>query len=381
MITMIITLFILLGVVGILGEAYLLSLWIIAQKKTKKKKFSSFSPTASIIIPCKGIDHGFQQNIQAFLTQQYDHYTTIFVVDTKEDPAYTTLVNLVHDNPLAQIVLTKPCSGCSGKIAALLTGLEHSSTAEVLVFADSDIQPHQTWLLHLITPLQDESIGVTTGYRWYFPTDKKTLLISTWNMAPIVFMFYPNYTFAWGGSTAIRKTLFDTLDIATKWKTEFSDDLVVTTTIKKANYKIYLEPKCIMESPPETSIAHFLRWGTRQYTWVRWYNPWFWFGSFIGFIGVQLVILIGILCLLLGYYLPGVLMSSLLFFEILYGGLGISTLQKTMVYPKQQYHSKIGYALMTPLVFLLIAYNVFASSLKREIEWAGRTYKKPKKTG
>jgi hypothetical protein len=197
-------------------------------------------------------------------------------------------------------------------------------------------------------------------------------------MVPIVFMFYPNYAFAWGGSTAIRRTLFDTLDIKTKWRTAFSDDLVVTTTIKKAGYKIYLEPTCIMESPPEISIRTFLRWGTRQYTWVRWFYPLFWTGSFIGFIGVQLVIFLGILLLLSGYYIPGIFMSSLLVCELLYGWLGISTMQKTMVYPKERYASKVGYALMTPLVFLLLAYNLLSSAFKREILWAGRTYRKPK---
>jgi ceramide glucosyltransferase len=375
---MIIALLNILGILGILGECYLISLWIIARRNIRKKKFNPYSPMAAIIVPCKGIEHGFFENIQAFLLQQYNPYKLIFVVDTKEDPAYATLTQLVADKSHAQIVLTKPISGCSGKIAALLTGLESTDDAEVLVFADSDMKPDSTWLQNLILPLQDETIGATTGYRWYFPTNWKTLLISAWNMTPIVFMFYPSYTFAWGGSTAIRKKVFDTLDIKTKWRTAFSDDLVVTTTVKKAGYKIYLQPKCIMDSPPEISITRFLGWGTRQYTWVRWYYPFFWLGSFLGFIGVQLVILLGILLLLFGFYIPGILMSSLLLFEILYGWLGISTLQKTMIYPKERYPSKIGYALMTPLVFFLIAQNVLFSSMKREIQWAGRTYRKPK---
>jgi ceramide glucosyltransferase len=375
---MIILFFTILGVLGVIGESYLLSLWIVAILKTKKKKYGTYSPFASVIIPCKGIDHGFRENAEAFLFQNYSRHKLIFVVDSKEDPAYRTLSELLKDKPHAQIVLTNPIPGCSGKIAALLTGLEHTEDAAVLVFADSDIKPDQNWLQNIVIPLQDESIGVTTGYRWYFPTNWKTLFISAWNLVPIVFMFYPKYTFAWGGSTAIRKNVFDELDIKTKWKTAFSDDLVVTTTVKKARYKIHLQPKCIMESPPETSIRTFLRWGTRQYTWVRWFYPLFWSTSLVGFIGIQLVISIGILLLLYGYYLPGTLMSSILLFEILYGWLGISTMQKTMVYTRERYPSKIGYALMTPLVFFLIAFNVLASAFKREILWAGRTYRKSK---
>lgn len=369
---------IILGLLGILGECYLIGLWIVAQRKIMKKKFTPYSPITAIIIPCKDIGQDFQENMKGFLSQHYKSYKLIFVIDTKDDPAYALLTEIAQNNSHVQIIITKPSSGCSGKIAALLTGLEYTNDVEVLVFADSDIKPDTNWLQNLVIPLQDKSIGVSTGYRWYFSTNWKTLLISAWNLTPIVFMFYPSYTFAWGGSTAIRKTVFDSLQIKTKWKMAFSDDLVVTKTVKKAGYKIYLQPKCIMESPPEISIKTFLRWGTRQYTWVRWFYPLFWFGSFIGFIGIQIVIFLGILLLLLGYYLPGILMSSLLLFEILYGWFGISTMQKTMVYQKERYATKFGYAIITPLVFFLLAQNILMSLFKREILWAGRIYRKPK---
>jgi ceramide glucosyltransferase len=375
---MIIELLIILGSIGVFGECYIISLWVIAYRRTKKRIFLSYSPLSSVIVPCKGIEHGFHENIQGFLAQDYARYELIFVVDSDDDPAYRALHQLIQKKPNVHVVLTTPSPECSGKVAALLTGLQFATNAEVLVFADSDIKPDKNWLQNIITPLQDETIGATTGYRWYFPSNWKTLLISAWNMTSIVFMFYPSYTFAWGGSMAIRKKVFDDLDIKTKWKTAFSDDLVLTITVKKAGYKIYLQPKCIMESQPETSIKSFIRWGTRQYTWVRWYYPVFWLGSFFGFIGVQVIIALGLLLLLFGYYLPGVLLSSMLLFEILYGLLGITILPKTMVYQKERYPSKMGYAFLTPIVFLLLAQNALASALTQEIQWAGRTYRKPK---
>jgi ceramide glucosyltransferase len=375
---MVIEFLIILGVIGVLGECCIISLWIIAYRKTKKRSFPSYTPVACVIVPCKGIEHGFHENIHAFLTQDYSRYEIIFVVDSIEDPAYESLRQHIMEKPNAHLVITTPASGCSGKVAALLTGLESAANVEVLVFADSDIKPDPHWLENIITPLQDETTGATTGYRWYFPSNWKTVLISAWNMSSIVFMFFPRYTFAWGGSTAIRKKVFDELSIKAKWKNAFSDDLVLTLTVKKAGYKIYLEPRCIIESPSETSIRSFIRWGTRQYTWVRWYYPLFWLGSFFGFIGVQVIIALGLFLLLFGYYLPGILFCSILLFEILYGWIGITILPKTMIYPEDHYSSKIGYALLTPIVFLLLAQNVLASAMKQEIQWAGRSYRKPK---
>ena len=68
-------------------------------------------------------------------------------------------------------------------------------------------------------------------------------------MIGIVCLIYPSAQ-AWGGSTAIRKNVFEKLHIKEEWKTAISDDLVLTAAVKKAEYTIYFEPKCIMESPP-----------------------------------------------------------------------------------------------------------------------------------
>lgn len=375
---MILEILMILGSIGVIGECYIISLWVIAYRRTKKRTFAPYTPVATVIVPCKGVDHGFSENIQAFLAQDYPRYELLFVVDSEQDPAFPVLETLVREQPIGRILLTKSAAGCSGKVAALLTGLQETD-AEVLVFADSDIKPDKHWLQNMILPLQDKTIGATTGFRWYFPHNWKTLLISAWNMTSIVFMFYPSYTFAWGGSTAIRKNVFEELQIQEKWNTAFSDDLVLTTAVKQARYKIFLQPKCIMESPPETRIKCFINWGTRQYTWVRWYYPVFWLGSFFGFIGAQVIIALGLLLLFLGYILPGILLSSLILFEIIYGWLGIIILPKTMIYPKDRYPPRIGYALMTPLVFLLLAQNAFASAITQEIHWAGRSYRKPKK--
>ncbi|MFO7677483.1 MAG: glycosyltransferase family 2 protein [Thermoplasmatota archaeon] len=376
---MILDILIILGVVGLIGQCYISSLWVFAYLKTKKKIFSSYTPLASVIVPCKGIDQDFKENINGFLELDYPLYHLIFVVDSKNDPAYEALLILSEKKANVHIVLTKPVCGCSGKVAALLTGVELIQDADILVFADSDIKPDGHWLKNMVIPLQDERIGATTGYRWYFPTSWKTLLISAWNMVPIVFMFYPKYTFAWGGSTAIRKNVFERLQIKTRWKTAFSDDLVLTIAVKKAGYKIFFQPKCIMESPPEKSIRKFVLWGTRQYTWVRWYYPMFWLVSFIGFIGIQVIIALGLLLLIFGIHPIGILLSSIVLFEMLYGLLGIYLLPKTMSYSQKRFSSKIGYTLITPLVFLLIANNVFASAITQKIEWAGRIYRKPKK--
>ena len=370
-------LLIVLGLLGILAEFYFISLWIVANKKKKKDTIYSYLPSASVIIPCKGIHQGIKENIKAFCLQKYPSYQLIFVVDSKKDPVYPILLTGSKKYTHVSIKITKNKGLCSGKIAALLTGIESIKSAEVLVFADCDIKPNITWLKNLIEPLHNPSVGASTGYRWYFPNNLKTQLISTWNMASIALMFNPYYNFTWGGSTAIKLSIFNKLDIKTKWQKAYSDDLVLTNTVKKAGYKIYFQPKCIIESLPETSIKQFLHWGTRQYTWIRWYYIKIWLSSFVGLVGLKILTILGIILLITGYYTPGIIMISTIFFEMVYGWQGINNVQKTTEYQKQRFDSKISYALTTPIVFFIIAYNMLASSIKQEITWAGRIYKKP----
>jgi len=375
---MFIQLLIIFGLLGILAECYFISLWIVAFLKKKKETTYSYSPSACVIIPCKGIIEGIIENINAFCSQRYPSYQLIFVVDSKKDPIYPIIATISEKHTHVSIKITKNKELCSDKIAALLTGVESIKEADVLVFADCDIKPNKSWLKNLIYPLENPTIGASTGYRWYFPTNLKTQLISAWNMASIALMFNPRYNFTWGGSTAIRLSIFNQLDIKTKWKTAFSDDLVLTNALKNAGYKIYFQPKCIIESLPETSIKKFLGWGTRQYTWIRWYYLNVWLSSFIGLVGLKILTILGIILIIIGQYIPGLIMISTIFFEMIYGWQGINIMQKTMEYPKQRFSSKASYALMTPIVFFMIAYNMLASSIKQQISWAGRIYKKPK---
>jgi len=152
---MILEFLVILGCIWLIGGCCVVSLWIIVDTRTKKRIFPSYTPVVSIIVPCKGTDYGFQENISAFLTQEYPRYQALFVVESKDDPAYSALDQLTKNKPNAHLALTNPFSGCSAKVAALLTGLASTADAEVLVFGYSDMRPDTHWLQNLVAPLQD----------------------------------------------------------------------------------------------------------------------------------------------------------------------------------------------------------------------------------
>ena len=373
---MIYSLLLLLGIMAVFGETILILTWIYARLHYAKENIFNYKPKTCIIIPCKGIGKDFKSNIEAICDQDYPHFNVIFVIDSKDDPTYSILQEIVGIRSNARLEFSDLIDGCSGKISALIKGVNKAGNVDVYVFADSDIQPHKKWLQYLVDKLNEDGAGATTGFRWYFPQNITSSLISTWNMISINGLFYSISNYTWGGSTAIKKTVFNDLDVESKWKKGLADDLILTESLKNNMYKIRFIPQCIVESPPDEGIKDFIRWGTRQLTWMRWYYPSLWFLAFCGLIGVKILTGLGFILLFIGFYLPGLLMISTILLEMMYGYVGFTTVKKMMCYPGRKYNSAFHYVVMMPAAFFLFAYNIFISCFKREIEWGGRIYKK-----
>lgn len=369
--------FILLAMLGCLAVTILFSLYIYGYFVNHNKTPPDFTPLAYVLVPVKGKGTNLEQNLTSICTQEYPSYQVLFILDSKQDEAYPLVTSIVQQHSHAQVLISHHKEGRSGKLSALLTGIKNAEKAVVYVFADADINPHNEWLRYLVAYLSDETIGATSGYRWYFAHDWKSSLISAWNMAPISGMYFLFLNSTWGGSTAIKKSVFEELHIEEKWSKGFSDDLILTEAVKKqSDYRIKFVPQCLVDSPSEESMKKFLHWSTQQFTWVRWYAPLNWFVSLAGFLMLGFVIFFGAALIFLGQIVLGLIMISPLFFEMIFGLVGIVTLRNLMRYPKKNCKYTYRYGLLTPIVFLLQTYNALSSGLKQHIVWGGRIYRK-----
>ena len=141
-------------------------------------------------------------------------------------------------------------------------------------------------------------------------------------------------------------------------------------------YKIKFVPRCLIENSAGDDTIDFLKWGTRQYTWVRWYYPLEWTISCLRVVLVKVLLFIGIALLILGYNLPGLLMVSSFFLEMILGWQAISTVNKLIYYPKKRTEKSILYSILMPFALFVISYNYLASAIKKEVKWCGRYYTK-----
>jgi len=364
-----------LGALSFMGGLLPIVSWIKIRREYKKTTLHPYFPRVSVIVPCKRAGKRFKDNIRAICNQNYKDYKVIFVTDSPSDPAYKAIREAVGKNPLVKLVLSDRMKGCSGKVSALLKGVKIADDVDVYVFADSDIRPHKEWIRHLVAPLNRKNIGATTGYRWYFPYSLKSLLLSSWNACTAASLFIDKFNFVWGGSTAIRKELFDRLDIKNKWKKSFSDDLVLSKIVKENGYTIQFVPESMVECYEEKNLHEIISWGTTQNVWTKWYYPKLWRISFLSAVVFKFLNILGIIVLVDGFVIPGLLMISPVFLDIIKGWQQLVTFRELTLYPKEKFCSAFVYAIISPITSFLLAYTLFASFFKREIEWGGNVYR------
>ncbi|HZS08998.1 MAG TPA: glycosyltransferase [Blastocatellia bacterium] len=349
-----------------------------------------YQPKAVVIVPCKGLDPGFEENIGALFAQDYRDYEIIFVTESEADPAYAVLNKLIKQSRRsAWLVVAGEAENCGQKIHNLRAALETldavNRRAEVLAFADSDARPTAQWLAELVAPLADESVGATSGFRWYLPADEKragfwSLLLSVWN-ASVLTLFGEKSAFAWGGAMAIRRENFERLDIRRQWAGAVSDDYVLTEAIKAAGQHVRFVPACLVATPASMSLREMLEFTTRQLTITRVYAPRIWRLTLLTHVLYNLTVW-GSLLFLIATGLNGRpdtalirLLVGILCLGAISAALRLAVAARLLEEDRQRITRKWWtHVFLGPLVSLVYLYNVSASVLTRRIVWRGVGY-------
>jgi cellulose synthase/poly-beta-1,6-N-acetylglucosamine synthase-like glycosyltransferase len=358
------------------------------------KPLSEFTPFVTVIAPCRGVDHGFSENISSLLTQAYPDFEVLFVVDDHDDPAVpviekATAATTVH----TRLVIAKRALDSGQKVENLREGVMHAAGgSEVFAFVDSDVRLSPDWLRRLVAPLNVPSVGATTGYRWFI-AKKPTLateLRSVWN-ASIASALGSNTSsnFCWGGSTAIRRDVFERVEMREKWRGTVSDDFAVTRTLNKAGMPIVFVPGAMPVTEDDRGFANLLEFTTRQMQITRVYASKLWLMSFIGsalFMGVMIAAVA--IIILSERNDTGVIVSLLILLLVTILGTGKAWLRLAAVrlvlkeYKDglaRQFWPQITLWAITPALFF---YNSVGAWLSRRMRWRGTVYelKSPNET-
>ncbi len=354
---------------------------------------SRYQPKSVIIVPCKGLEHDFEENIRALFGQEYRDYEIIFATESQADPAYGVLSKLIknYSRRPAWLVIAGEAKTRGQKVHNLLAAVDMLNSidrrAEVIVFADSDARVSKHWLSELVAPLGDKRIGATTGFRWYLPVNGgfNSLLLSVWNSSALS-LLGERSSFAWGGSTAIRRETFDRLNIKQRWQGALSDDYALSGAIHEAGQRIKFVSHCLVASYADANFGELLEFSTRQMRITRVYAPRLWQIAAVSHCLYNLTFWGGLVWLIAMAFagklsfLPAALLTGIFL-------LGATTswtravVAAQLLFTNRASIKKLwwqkhwwGYVLLGPLVSLLYVYNVFASAWTKRIVWRGIGY-------
>ena len=353
------------------------------------KDLPAFTPFVSVFVPCRGLDKGLKENIDAIFAQDYPSFEIVFVSDRANDPAFAVIEKARQSfaeqtGPLIRTVVGGMATDTGQKVHNLCAAVRAAdSKSRIFVFTDTDARVQSFWLRFLVAPLQDHQIGAATGYRWFVPgkTGFASHLQSVWNAAIASALGERgDRNFCWGGSTAIRRDTFERLQIAERWRGTLSDDFTVTRVLHEAGQPIKFVPQCLTPSFDDCTLPKLIEFTTRQLKITRVYAPHLWKSVLLGssifiitfFGGLGLVIVraaLGLsfatpLILLLLMFALGSMKSHLRFRAV---ALVISDQRLKAA------ATTLAHITLWPLASMLFFYNAVAA-ISRRIRWRGIVY-------
>jgi len=348
----------------------------------------SYRPFVTVIAPCRGVDPGLGDNLTALAVQDYSDFEIIFVVDDEKDAAVPTINEILQrsSESLSLRLIVAPKARRSGqKVENIREAVLHADPrSEVFVFVDSDARPARKWLRYLVAPLRDRSVGAATGYRWFISKRPSfaSEMRSVWN-ASIASALGPDTrtNFCWGGSTAIRRDLFERLELREQLKGTLSDDFTITRVLKEAGLRIAFVPRALTASVGDCSFRELFEFTTRQMKITRVYAPHLWLVSLAGSAIFCAVMVMALLIIAAGgpsglpVFVAYLTLALVILLSIGKSWLRLKAVRLALpefdVDLKRQSLAQYTLWLLAPALFL---FNSLAAGLSRRFTWRGIRY-------
>ncbi len=390
-------LFWVLGALAFLEALYSLRSGVVYLRLFRKflhRSPGNFAPPASVFFPCKSVDPDLESNLRAYFEQDYPDFQLLLITGEETDPCVPVfrLFQERYPEVSCQVLFSGKARQRGQKIHNLLYGLSFVRTQDqILAFGDSDIHPARNWLRYLVGPLEDTQVGVATGYRWYLPQRGGfgSVLRSVWNAGIASLMREKDCFFAWGGSMAVRRSVFEACRVVDYWKNALSDDYAISRAVKNCSLSIHFQPHCLSFSYEDCSLAEFLAWSGRQLSITRVYHPPLWWMALLSQALSGLTLWGGMAVVIAGWVRgTGTLGLGLLLTMIYCLGCSKAWLRLRAIsalFPEQKVlllRYRAAHLLWGPLASLASLMGLVGSLRSRDIEWRGIRYRmlSPNKT-
>lgn len=353
------------------------------------KEIPDFTPFVTVLLPCRGVDYGLKENIASLFAQDYPAFEVVFVSDAADDPAFAVIEEARRSfhgptGPVIGNVIAGKAFGTGQKVHNLRIAVRQANPkSKIFVFTDTDARPQPFWLRALVGPLQDETIGAATGYRWFLPNKGgfASHLQAVWNASIASALGEQgDKNFCWGGSTAIRREVFEELKIEERWRGTLSDDFTLTRVLREAGLPIKFVPACLTPSFEDSTFRRLFEFTTRQLKITRVYAPHLWKPVLLGGLIFALAFFGGLAVAAvraasgLSYATPLALVLLMFAIGAMKSHLRLRVIAQVISDARMKKPATtLAHVTLWPLASLLFLYNAVAA-ISRRITWRGITY-------
>jgi ceramide glucosyltransferase len=344
-------------------------------RRETSRPIPDFHPFVSVIAPGRGLEPGLGENVRSLLTQDYPAYEVLFVFDREDDPA----ANVVSHgfSQIGRTIIAGPATDSGQKVHNLRVAVRRiDPKCEVLVFVDTDARPASDWLRKLVAPLADETLGAATGYRWFIPEKGgiASRLRGVWNASVASALGSDRAkNFCWGGSTAIRRTTFERLNVSGRWRGSISDDFTITRVLKEAKLPIHFTPLCLVASVGDCDFHELIEFTTRQIKITRVYASHLWLPLLLGSSLFTIAFFGGLI--LIGFHprSPVAYVFPLIIFA-LGAAKAVIRFRAVSTVLRTSQRDLVAHIFLWPFASLLYLYNAIVAGFSRRLKWRGITY-------
>lgn len=238
-------------------------------------------PLVGMIVPVGGNSPHMTSALTSLLTQDYPHYSPVFVTETGNEPAAQCIRNLQRDFPNLQHVVAGHSTGCGQKNHNTLQGITalQDSDVSIYVFCDSTHLAAPHFLRCLVAPLAQGQTDFSTGYHTVEHFDERfvTLAYCASVLLMRLMQGLSRFTQPWGGAMAIRRSAFERENIASLWQKTVVDDCSLAAMLLQKGLGMQLCASALLKTVArQHALSVWQAWMERQVLFLKFCIPFQW---------------------------------------------------------------------------------------------------------
>jgi ceramide glucosyltransferase len=241
----------------------------------------TYEPTVSIVKPTKGVDQSALANFRSFCQQDYGGaYEILFCVEERSDPAVPAIQRIMSEHPDRQIrlIYSDPTDTRSfGKLKNMIAGVTASS-AEIVVFSDSDARVPPTFLRDTVASTRDPTVGIAFGAPAYagsanWPAALTSVSVNELALRIATLHVFGLFDGAIGTTMVVRREVIDRVGGLEQLGWQIADDIQLARTIRRHGYRIHLLKQPARVVHQHDSLGGWWAHEHRWYVIIRRYWP------------------------------------------------------------------------------------------------------------